>query len=76
MVPPPPPIRACPQLEALKEQCTLLCRQRPYDENHADYLIGEFRWSKRKIINVPPPPPARKKEISQHFPNVPIFICL
>jgi len=41
-----------PQLEALKDQCTLLYRQRPYDENHADYLIGEFRWSKRKIINV------------------------
>eukprot|EP00667_Euglena_gracilis_P020964 EG_transcript_22787 len=41
-----------PRLEALKEECLKLYREPPYLENHEDYIIGEFRWSAKKILNV------------------------
>jgi|EP00670_Eutreptiella_braarudii_P009153 hypothetical protein len=41
-----------PKLEAMKEACTRLYREPAYDENHQDYIIGDFRWSTKKIVNV------------------------
>eukprot|EP00993_Chasmostoma_nieuportense_P004045 NODE_4728_length_749_cov_29.292605_g4568_i0.p1 GENE.NODE_4728_length_749_cov_29.292605_g4568_i0~~NODE_4728_length_749_cov_29.292605_g4568_i0.p1 ORF type:complete len:220 (+),score=53.21 NODE_4728_length_749_cov_29.292605_g4568_i0:29-661(+) len=40
------------RLKAMKEHCTALYREPLYDENDKEYIIGEYRWSSKKILNM------------------------
>eukprot|EP00996_Jenningsia_fusiforme_P002087 NODE_2931_length_1086_cov_35.082932_g2688_i0.p1 GENE.NODE_2931_length_1086_cov_35.082932_g2688_i0~~NODE_2931_length_1086_cov_35.082932_g2688_i0.p1 ORF type:complete len:167 (-),score=24.83 NODE_2931_length_1086_cov_35.082932_g2688_i0:435-935(-) len=40
------------RIRAIKEYCQKLYQEPAYGEADQEYLIGDFRWSKKKIVNV------------------------
>mmetsp|Transcript_17921 Transcript_17921/g.31816 ORF Transcript_17921/g.31816 Transcript_17921/m.31816 type:complete len:207 (-) Transcript_17921:1657-2277(-) len=41
-----------PEVEAMKAECVRLYREPAYSENDEAYIIGDFRWSSKKIVNI------------------------